>query len=69
MTEQEHGLILRLLQEVDGKVDGINTRLDCQNGRVRKCEDTLAVLRFMVYTGGGGLVSVVAYLIYMHMAR
>lgn len=67
MTEQEHGLILKLLQEVDGKVDGINGRLDVQNGRVRRCENAIAVLQWALYVAGSGIVAGLAYLYVMHL--
>lgn len=43
MTDQ-HSEIMRAIGNLEGKVDGINKRLDAQNGRVGKSEERILVL-------------------------
>ncbi len=66
----EHADILNLILK---GVDGINSRLDAQNGRVRKAESAIAVLRWAVFGGGVGSLGVIGaalwYLIILHMGK
>lgn len=59
----ETGTVLLLNYIKDG-VDGINERLDAQNGRLRKAEAAIAVLQWAV-----GLVGVVALALFASMLR
>ena len=44
MSPQEHDAILLHLEYIKAAVDGTNTRLDVQNGRIRVVEQAVAVL-------------------------
>lgn len=45
-----------LSQRMDAGFTGTHGRLDAINGRVRKAEIAIAVMKFAVFTIGGGLL-------------
>lgn len=44
MSDQLHNDIMRVLGNLEGKVDGINERLDKVNGRLGKHDEAIATL-------------------------
>lgn len=45
MTQEAYQEIIRAIGNLEGKIDGINRRLDITNGRIAKSEDNIANLK------------------------
>lgn len=65
-NHSDHGEVLDLILR---GVDGINERLDAQNGRVRKAEVAIARLQWAVFIGGAGVIGGLWWLFQMHVAK
>jgi predicted nuclease with TOPRIM domain len=75
---EEKGEIMRSLGKIEGKVDGINQRLDVSNGRTAKLEAKVDVLeafvnnlkgRMFMWSAFAGLLSVLGMWALQHFFK
>jgi hypothetical protein len=63
-----HEELIELMHGVQATVDRVEAKVTIQNGRVRKLETAMAVLRWIVMSGGAGVVGALTWLVVKHMA-
>ena len=66
-NQDSHALIFERLDAIHEDIKEIKIGVKEQNGRVRKHDALLAVLKWAVFGGGSLLLGIVAYLIKGHL--